>query len=176
MIAALDATALITLLDRQSAGPIDRTTGATVERAQDRLAYLATRAGKAKGGRIVIPTPAFAEAAVRIEPELVNRYLQILERLRGFRVADFDKLAALEFAAMQRAIIAAVPRKRRRTETTTRARAKFDQQIVAISKRERAAFIVTMTTGWRSTLSVSVSRHSAWKNSRDPTMCSSISI
>jgi hypothetical protein len=147
VIVALDATALITLLDREAAGPFDRIANARVERAQDRLAYLASRVGKSKGGRLIIPTPAFAEAAVRIDPATANRYLQIFERLKGFRVADFEKLAALEYAYMQRALLNEMPPKQRRSAIETKAKAKFDQQIVAISKVEHAIYLVTDDDG-----------------------------
>ena len=103
--------------------------------------------GKAKGGRLIVPTPAYAEATVRMDAAVAVRHLQIFERLRGLRVADFDKLAAIEFADMQRQMLADLPRRARKVEAGSRARAKFDQQILAIAKVERAQFIVTDDDG-----------------------------
>jgi hypothetical protein len=84
---------------------------------------------------------------VRIDPASANRYLQIFERLSGLRVADFEKLAALEYASMQRELLNELPSRQRRSALETKAKAKFDQQIVAISKVERASYLVTDDDG-----------------------------
>lgn len=146
MIVALDATALILLLDREAAGP-KAESGQRVRDVQARLAYLATRISKSKGGRLVIPTPAFGEAIVKVEPSAASQYLALVERLRGIRIADFNKVAAIEFAIMQRQLLGEMPRRLRKLEAETRAKAKFDQQIVAIAKVELADFIVTDDQG-----------------------------
>jgi hypothetical protein len=66
-------------------------------------------------------------------PEL----LRILNGSRHFRVADFDERAAVEFAAVQderaRSGIA--------RDSATRAKAKFDDQIIAIATVENATAI-----------------------------------
>lgn len=147
MIVALDATALILLLDREASGPDDPETGKKVQDAHARLGYLASNISKAKGGRLIIPAPAFAEAIVKIDPPAVAQYLAIFERLRGLRFADFDKLAAIEFSVIQRQILAERPVRQRRSELDSRSRAKFDHQIVAIAKVERSDFIVTDDVG-----------------------------
>lgn len=147
MIVTLDATALILLLDREASGPDDPETGKKVQDAHARLGYLATRISKSKIGRLIIPAPAFGEAIVKIDPPAVAQYMAIFERLRGLRFAEFDKLAAIEFAIMQREILAERPAKQRRSEIGARSRAKFDQQIVAIAKVEQSDFIVSDDAG-----------------------------
>lgn len=146
MIVALDATALILLLDHQASGPIDPSTNKPVHNTSGRLAYLAAQISKARG-RLIIPAPAFAEAIVKIDPSAVQRHLTIIERSRYIRIAEFNKISAIEFAAMQRSLIEKSPRRLRRAETSTRSKAKFDQQIVAIANCERADLLITDDDG-----------------------------
>lgn len=148
MIVALDATALIPLLNREAAGPVDPSTGERLDRVQERLAYLVTRISKTRGGRLIIPTPALAETLVKVDPGAVEQYLSIVERLRGIRISDFDTRAAVEFADMQRGLLAQ-RRRIKRSELETRAKAKFDQQIVAIAKVEQATLLVSDDDGLR---------------------------
>lgn len=64
-------------------------------------------------------------------------WLRILSSRRFFRIIDFDVRAAVEFAAMQNEKTRSGAGKK----TTTRAKAKFDDQIVAIARVERASVI-----------------------------------
>lgn len=146
MIVALDATALILLLDDQANGPLDASTNRPVQNTTGRMTYLASQVSKARG-RLVIPAPAFAEAIVKIEPSAVQQHLTIIERSRFIRIAEFNKLAALELAAMQRSLIDTFPRRLRKSETSTRSKVKFDQQIVSIAKVERADVLVSDDDG-----------------------------
>ena len=71
--------------------------------------------------------------AVKGGPEL----LRILSSSKHFRLASFDERAAAEFAARQAERIAAGER----APAATRAKAKFDDQIVAIAAVEDATTI-----------------------------------
>ena len=86
-----------------------------------------------QNAKIIIPTPALAEVLVRATkggPE----FLRILSSSRHFRIATFDERAAVEFAARQAERIEASER----APASTRAKAKFDDQIVAIAAVEGA--------------------------------------
>lgn len=61
-----------------------------------------------------------------------------MERARGFKVSPFGIKAAIEFAEMQRQLLGSRRRIEKRGDLKTRARAKFDQQTVAIAKAEGA--------------------------------------
>ena len=69
-------------------------------------------------------------------------------RAKGFRVAPFGDRAAVEFAEMQRQLLSARER-RRPADVETRAKAKFDQQIVAIARVEGAKTIYSDDDGLR---------------------------
>jgi hypothetical protein len=64
-------------------------------------------------------------------------FLRILSSSRHFRIAPFDERAAVEFAARQAARIETSTR----APAPTRAKAKFDDQIVAIAAVEGATMI-----------------------------------
>lgn len=127
MIVAFDASILIYVIDAHAKAPIDPATGKPVERCHERIVLLLESLQQQKA-KIVIPTPALAEVLVRATkagPELLG----ILSSNRHFRVMAFDERAAVEFAARQAGRIAAGER----APASTRAKAKFDDQIVAIA-------------------------------------------
>ena len=135
MIVAFDASILIYVLDENAKAPIDPATGKSVDRCQERVTHLLETLQQ-QNAKIVVPTPALAEVLVRAAkggPE----FLRILSSSRHFRVAPFDERAAVEFAARQAERIAAS----KRAPATTRTKAKFDDQIVAIAAVEGATTI-----------------------------------
>lgn len=140
MTVALDASMLILLFDEKAAAPIDLTTGAQVTHCKERIQHFLNSYGRPRGARIVIPTPALAEFLVRTKPEIVPELLGQLQRIRGVEIVPFAIKAAIEFSEMQRVILT-TRGKRAKGETETRAKAKFDQQIVAIAKSEGASTI-----------------------------------
>lgn len=149
MAVAFDANMLILLFDGQAAAPLDPATGKPVTFCQERLTYLVETQSRPKGARIIIPTPALGEFLVKVDPARAGDYLNRLQRIRGCTVAPFSIRAAVEFAEMQRVLIAEHPRRKRRQETETRAKAKFDQQIVAIARTEGVGTIFSDDGGVR---------------------------
>ena len=147
MIVAFDATMLILMFDLDAAAPKDKQTGKPVEDCRERLTYLIQTLGKIRGSRIIFPTPAVSEFLIRIEAEKAPEYISNIERLRGAIVASFDKRAALEFAEMQRLVIFERRRKVPKGGIESRAKVKFDQQIVAIAKVEGVSVIYTDDKG-----------------------------
>ena len=134
MIVAFDASILIYVLDKAANPPVDPATGKPVDSCQDRVAHL-LEILQERDAKIVIPTPALAEVLVRAAkggPE----FLRILASSKHFRIAAFDERAAVEFAARQADRIAGGGRM-----PASRAKAKFDDQIMAIAAIEGATTI-----------------------------------
>jgi predicted nucleic acid-binding protein len=135
LIVAFDASILIYVIDDRAKPPVDPATGQPVDRCQELVKRL-LESLQQQNAKIVIPTPALAEVlvrAVRGGP----MFLQILGSSRHFRIAGFDERAAVEFAARQAERIAGGWR----APATIRAKAKFDDQIVAIAAVEGATAI-----------------------------------
>ena len=135
MIVAFDASILIYVIDDQAKPPVDPATGQPVDRCHERVTHL-LKSLQQQNAKIIIPTPALAEVlvgAAKAGPE----YLRILASSRHFRIAGFDERAAVEFAAREAQRMAGGGR----APATTRAKAKFDHQIVAIAAVEGATAI-----------------------------------
>jgi len=114
---------------------MDPATGTTVERCHERVMHLLETLQQ-QNVKIIIPTPALAEVLVKAGsggPEL----LRILSSSKHFRIVAFDERSAIEFAARQaNRLVSNV-----RSPASSRAKAKFDDQIVAISAVENVATI-----------------------------------
>ena len=147
MTIALDANMLILLFDGQAPAPIDPATGQRVTYCQERLTHFVETQSRPKGARIIIPTPTLGEFLVKADPGKVGDYLSRLQRIRGCTVAPFSIRAAVEFAEMQRVMIGEQPRRKQKAETESRAKAKFDQQIVAIARAEGVGTIYSDDMG-----------------------------
>jgi predicted nucleic acid-binding protein len=135
LIVAFDANILIYFFNENANAPMDAVTGQPVTDCKARIDFLIATLQRNKA-KIIIPTPALGEVLVKAQ-EAAPQWLQLLQKSRYFRIASFDERSAVEFAAMQR--------QRRATGTkfpaTTRAKAKFDDQIVAIATVEGASKI-----------------------------------
>ncbi|MCA3438192.1 MAG: hypothetical protein INF48_12825 [Rhodobacter sp.] len=140
MIAVFDASVLIFLFEKDASGPLDPATGLPVARCYDRVNHLVDTLTRDRA-KIIIPTPSLAEILVKAGaagPE----WLRVISENRYIRVSSFDLRAAVEFAAMQSerkltGVKSAEPRQK----------AKFDDQIVAIAKVERADVIYSSDDG-----------------------------
>lgn len=135
MIVAFDANILVYLFDENANAPISKTTGLPVERCRERVEYLIATLQREKT-KIIIPTPSLAESLVSAQDGAPER-LSIIKRSKHFRISPFDERAAVEYAAVQ----AERRRNGTKSEAPTRAKAKFDDQIVAIAAIEGATAI-----------------------------------
>ncbi|TDK37027.1 type II toxin-antitoxin system VapC family toxin [Rhizobium deserti] len=135
MIVAFDANILVYLFDENANAPTSKATGQQVERCRERVEYLIAMLQREKA-KIIIPTPSLAESLVRAQDGAPER-LSVIKRSRHFRISAFDERAAVEYAAMQ------IERQRtgKKFEAISRAKAKFDDQIMAIAAVEGAAII-----------------------------------
>lgn len=84
---------------------------------------------------MIVPTPVLAEVMVRAGNS-GQAWLTTLKGRRAIRIAGFDELAAIECAALfsERSL---------RKNSTSRTKAKFDEQIVAIAVVENAEMILS---------------------------------
>lgn len=132
-----DATTLLLLLRPDAGRPLDPATGQPVEHIQERIAYLIQRLEKAHS-KVLIPAPALSEVLVRAgsaAPEMLER----IQRSAALRIVAFDTLAAVEVAAMTRHALDSGDK--RAGGSGTWAKIKYDRQIVAIARVERATTI-----------------------------------
>lgn len=135
MIVSFDANILVYLFDEKANAPTSKTTGLAVERCRERVQYLVATLQREKT-KIIIPTPSLAESLVRAQDGAPERF-SMIKGSKHFRISPFDERASVEYAAMQ------VERRRNGTksEAPSKAKAKFDDQIVAISAVEGATVI-----------------------------------
>jgi predicted nucleic acid-binding protein len=134
-----DATMMLLLMRPNTNAPLDPSTGKPVEYAETRITYLVTELEKSKT-RIIIPTPALSELLVKADGATVG----LIERIQAssvFRIAPFDTLAAIEVAEMSRSSLALG--NKRGEATGTWAKIKYDRQIIAIAKVNKATAIYT---------------------------------
>lgn len=116
----------------------DENTPSSVNRARERVEYLIDCLSDS-GEKIVIPTPALSECLVYAGPAGAD-YLAIISKQSCFRVAAFDERAAVEAAARTFEARQRGQRKGGNPETS-KAKIKFDRQIVAIAKVEGATAV-----------------------------------
>ena len=131
-MAVLDATALLHFLEPEAKPPIDPATNQPVANATGRIKLLVDTLEKRREA-IVIPTPVLSEVLVHAD-EAAPQYLEILNKTSCFRIASFDERAAVELAEMTRRALSAGDL--RAGTSATRAKLKFDRQILAIAKIE----------------------------------------
>lgn len=129
MIVVLDANMLVYFFDEKSNPPLSKSTGQPVARCKERLDHLIATLAQDKA-KIIVPTPALAEVLVYAQQGAPER-LNIIKTSKHFRVVPFDERAAVEFAATQA----------NGRGSAARAKAKFDDQIIAIAAVEQAEVI-----------------------------------
>ncbi|MBN8606220.1 MAG: PIN domain-containing protein [Caulobacterales bacterium] len=131
MAVALDANYLIAW---QQPGnmivPEDPATGAPITKFAERVEYLIAQLEQTTT-RIVIPTPALSEFLVRAGAAGAP-VVALLSKNKNFRIAEFDRRAAIEAAEIIRHEFDVVGRQD--SPTDTRSKVKFDIQIAAIAK------------------------------------------
>lgn len=133
-----DTSVLTLAFDPSARAPIDPATGVVISDAQARIDYLLRILGSSKV-RVLIPTPVLSEYLVR-GGEDKDKRLDEITTSKVFVVAPFDTRAAVECAEIE----AGGPRRNRAlTEDETKAKVKFDRQIIAVALIRRATTIYT---------------------------------
>lgn len=105
--------------------------------AKQRVEFL-LRDLNGRGDQILIPTPVLSEILVK-SGKARNDILQALTKNPRFLIAPFDLRAALELSVMTDAALKTSDKRKGSAATWTKV--KFDRQIVAIAKVERAECI-----------------------------------
>lgn len=146
-MAVFDAAILAFLINPNTPAPLDPATGQPVTHCRDRLKHL-LKTLQQEQTVAIIPTPALAEILVTAGtdgPALMEEFTRPSAR---YRIAPFDMRAAVELAEMTREIISSSDKTG--GQTGTKAKVKFDRQIIAIARVEGATTIYSDDSGLRS--------------------------
>ncbi|MGQ0529995.1 MAG: hypothetical protein ACT4PG_09320 [Panacagrimonas sp.] len=138
-----DATFLMLLVDPAAAPPLDPATNKPVTQAKLRIEHLLSELQKS-GERVGVPTPALSEVLVGAAGPI---HELVTELTAGYKLKTlaFDELAAIEVALMtDRALTA-----KGAVSDETKARVKYDRQIIAIARVAGADAIYTDDLGLR---------------------------
>lgn len=130
-----DATFLMLLADPEARVPIDPATGSPVARGRDRVNHLLSELQKS-GERVGVPTPALAEVLIGASGPIAEL---VAEFTSGYKLKTlpFDELAAIETALMtDKSSLASGG-----VSDETKAKVKYDRQIIAIAKANAAEVI-----------------------------------
>lgn len=130
-----DSTLLSLMLYPKARPPLDPATGKPVDRMEDRIEKLLEDLDS-ESERIIIPTPSLSEFLILAGRD-ASAYLEKISDMKTLMIKPFDTLAAVELAASEledRAIKGG----KRGGSTAPWAKVRFDRQIVAIIKANRA--------------------------------------
>jgi hypothetical protein len=138
-----DTSTLILAIDPKARPPNDPRTDKPVERCKERVEHLLLTLQKARTP-ILIPTPVLAEYLVKAGPEK-HRMLELFTDSKNFEVGPFDVKAAVELAELLGD--PDLLKKAALDQKTTKAKIKFDRQIVSIAKTKGASPLYTDDDG-----------------------------
>lgn len=141
-----DTATLLLLIDPESKPPTDPATGALTIKCKQRIELLVKQLDAAKI-RVLLPTPVIAEFLVRAGPNKIE-YLEEFLRSTSFKPTAFDVRAAIEVAHLQDADLKSGEKI---DQNESKAKVKFDRQVVAIAKVEGATTIYTDDRGLANT-------------------------
>lgn len=134
-----DATVFTIAIYDNAGVPNDYRTGKPVERAKERVARLIEDLER-DGESILIPAPALAEALVCVA-EHAERYVNAIEDHSCFQIQPFGTKEAIEIAIRTKDAIKAGDKKD--GVQSPWQKVKYDRQIVATAKAQRATVIYT---------------------------------
>ncbi|MFT4046419.1 MAG: hypothetical protein QM661_06935 [Solimonas sp.] len=136
-----DATFLMLLADPNARLPTDPGTGQPVTNGKERITHLLSELQKS-GERVGIPTPALAEVLIGAKGSITDL---VAELTAGYKLKtlQFDELAAIEVALITDRI------KVNGISDETKAKVKYDRQIIAIAKVVSADAIYSDDIGLR---------------------------
>lgn len=133
-----DASFLVLLVEPRAKPPDDTDTGKPVTHCVERIGQLVIDLDKQRI-RICIPAPSLAEFLVKAGSAR-SEYLQAFREAAAFKIEPFGERAAIECALL---MDGALSRRKALTDVETRAKVKFDRQIIAIAKAANATAIYT---------------------------------
>lgn len=133
-----DTTTVLLLIDPEAQPPIDPVTGKRLEHCKGRIEHLLKQLSDSKT-RILIPTPVLSEFLVKAGPNK-HEYLNEFLGSYSFVVGPFDERAAIELAMLEDNDLKSG---KKLDNKTTKAKIKFDRQILSIAKVQGASVIYT---------------------------------
>lgn len=129
MRVVLDNNVLIHVMHNQNAGPLhDPATGDLVDRLPERADALVEQI-TSRRGRLIVPTPVLTEYLLGIDPVESDAHVRELNSMTAIEFMPFDELAAIECAYMVNAV-----ERSQLSPNATKAKLRFDRQILAICK------------------------------------------
>lgn len=137
---AFDATMMLLLMFPDKVDkPTDSKTGLPVEHAEARIKTLIKLLEKGRT-KIIIPTPVLSELLVRAGDDTMS----LVERINkdpNFSIEPFDTRSAIEVAIMARKDIKGDKKSGTDPSVLTKAKIKYDRQIVAVAKVNSATIL-----------------------------------
>ncbi len=133
-----DTSVMGIAFDEHPSVPLDPSTAQPLTQAKARIDYLLKVLGESQQ-RVMLPTPAIAEYIVKGGPDKEKR-IEVIVNSKAFVVAAFDLRAAIECALIEDADTA---RGTPLTEQQTKAKVKYDRQIIATAIARGASTIYT---------------------------------
>lgn len=139
-----DTTTILLVIDPTARPPVEPGTTTPVSRCAERVDFLLKGLSE-RGVRVMVPTPVIAEFLVKGGKNKVQ-YAQNFIASRNFVVGDFDIRAAIELVHLNDPDLSSG---KQLDPIVTKAKIKFDRQVVAIAKVEGADTLYTHDTGLR---------------------------
>jgi rRNA-processing protein FCF1 len=133
-----DTSVLALAFDKDAQAPINPDTKRPISNYQARVNSLIKELSDS-GTEICIPTPVLAEFLVKGGSEKATR-LAVFKSSRFFAITPFDEMAAIECAMIE---VEDAKGSKPLSEIETKAKVKFDRQIIAIAKVRDATAIYT---------------------------------
>lgn len=145
----VDETFLSLIFYPDAIPPDDPITHKPIVRLNERIEFL-VEGWHAAREEIIVPTPVITEF-LYLARDRASDYLSELENNSIFKAADFDKLAAVELAALHNKFAPTKSKRKRRSKgkDETWAKINFDRQIVAICKTKGVKTIYSDDDGLR---------------------------
>src|SRR5450759_545753 len=134
---AIDNTFLTLMLHEKARPPQDPSTKKPVERVTDRIEKLLEDLDS-ESERMILATPVLSEFLVLVG-RAGPRYLEKLSSMKNILIKPFDELAAIELAAIE--VEDRERGSKRGSSVSPWAKLRFDRQIVAIARTNKAARI-----------------------------------
>lgn len=136
-----DTSTIVLALDPSAKPPTDEN-GQVVTNCKERIEHLLDTLNESKT-TIIIPTPVLSEFLIGVEPNK-QEYIDRINKSRNFVWGAFDVMAAVELSML---IDPDLQSNKKLDTMTTKAKIKFDRQVVAIAKSRRAGRIYTDDRG-----------------------------
>ena len=136
-----DTSTIVLALDPSAKPPADES-GQVVTNCKERVAHLLDPLNTSKT-MILIPTPVLSEYLVGVGPNK-QEFIYRINRSRNFMWGSFDVMAAIELSIL---INPDLQSNKKLDANTTKAKMKFDRQVVAIAKTRGADRIYTDDKG-----------------------------